>query len=130
MIPSLLVAAACLSFNVGEALVYSLQIQSRREILRLNSEPDAEDTIKLRRKKKNKYEEYSATDKRERDPLDALIDESLLKRKSLEKKRHLGRVPTNNHEITTAVETNDIRRPTFPDNRDIDPYDPTTYGFI
>ena len=87
----------------------------------------------MRRKKTNKYEAYSVTDKLDKDPLDALIDESVSKNKALKSKRHLGRIRNINNHTTSDItlDVQDVQKPIlFPDNRGIDPYDPSTYGFV
>ena len=94
-----------------------------------------------RREKKNKYGEFSKTDKLTKDPMDAMIDESYEKNRklALDLKTPKNRItqpppfPTTPTSTTTTT-TNDNKRIRneilFPDNRNIDPYDPTTYGFI
>jgi len=129
-LPSLLAAATYLSTNLSEGFQYRPQLLSRNELLLLRSEPNANDTMKVRRKKKNKYEAYSFTDKLEKDPFDALVDESLSKKKSFKNQDNIRQALSNNS-VSSDIENPDVpRRITFPDNRDIDPYDPTTYGFV
>lgn len=122
----MLVATASLSFNTVEGLLYCPRNQPSRGLILKNELNDSE-SMKVRRRKKNKYEKYSVTDKREKDPLDELIDESLLKRKSLERP---GERKFMNNRMKIDLKKYDDKRLTFPDNRDIDPYDPTTYGFV
>lgn len=82
-----------------------------------------------RRKKKNKYSQFSKADGLSQDPLDALISESEEKNRQLELEtmmRHNKPLPKD------AVQQNEKRirnQIEFPDTKTIDPYDPTTYGY-
>jgi len=83
------------------------------------------------KRKKNKYSQFSKADKIEKDPLEALLEESERKLQSLReemdpvlrKKREQERnIPAPPPEASTRLE--------FPNNKDIDPYDPTTFGYM
>jgi 16S rRNA processing protein RimM len=97
--------------------------------------------IHERRAKKNKYENFSNTDKLEKDPMETMIDEAMEKNKrfALEMKKskrsaaeeHALNISTSSmprmEEETKKRVRNEI---IFPDNRDVNPYDPTTYGYV
>jgi 16S rRNA processing protein RimM len=78
-----------------------------------------------RKKKKNKYAKFSKADKIELDPFEALIKESEEKLQSIEeeKQQKEKRDPLPAPPGTT-------RSLEFPNNKDINPYDPTTFGFV
>jgi 16S rRNA processing protein RimM len=77
-----------------------------------------------RKKKKNKYAEFSKTDKIEKDPFEALIHESEEKIKELE-------TAEQNKKIKQIPVSPEASKPLeFPNNKDIDPHDPTTFGYI
>ncbi len=87
-----------------------------------------------RKKKKNKYAKFSKTKEMALDPFEALVADSERKNKEIKKevarKKNSG-VPVLDEEEIEALKnekrTRDKRE--FPDNRTIDPYDPTTYGY-
>jgi hypothetical protein len=129
-LPSLLVAATYLGLNKGEGLLHNVRIPCRDKVFRLHSESSPDNHLKrTRKKKKNKYEEFSTTDRLEKDPFEALIDESLLKRKHLENQSLIRQDPKNDN-VSTDTIGYETRRRTFPDNKIINPYDPATYGFV
>ena len=92
------------------------------------------------KKKKNKYAKYSKTEHNSMDPLEAMIAESDAKNKEIDnlkrsqqKKASVnpqrinhydddkGDLPNQGHTKESQIK--------FPNTKDIDPYDPTTYGF-
>ena len=87
-----------------------------------------------RKKKKNKYANFSKADKLEKDPFDALIEESEAKVKEIEidKARRRNKKPPLDEATLKAQreETRERDKYQFPDLSTIDPYDPTTYGYI
>ncbi|KAL3914850.1 MAG: hypothetical protein SGILL_005921 [Bacillariaceae sp.] len=96
--------------------------------------PTDDDTTtngKRKKKKKNKYAQFSIADKIDKDPFEALMEESTQKRRSLEKeldplqqriKQTEASIPKPPPEALQKIE--------FPNNSDIDPYDPTTFGYM
>lgn len=77
-----------------------------------------------RKKKKNKYAKFSKTDDKTKDPFEALIQESEEKMKDLERVEHskkIKQIPVSS-EAAKPLE--------FPNNKDIDPYDPASFGYI
>ena len=87
-----------------------------------------------RKKKKNKYANFSKADKLEKDPFDALIEESEAKVKEIEidkARRRNKKVPLDEATLKAQREEKRERdKYQFPDLSTIDPYDPTTYGYI
>ena len=81
-------------------------------------------TIGERKKKKNKYAKFSKADKIELDPFEALVKESKQKLQSIEIENKPQRkpLPPPPEVMTKPLE--------FPNNKDINPYDPTTFGFV
>lgn len=80
-----------------------------------------------RRKKKNKYEKFSKQ-KESKDPWDLMIEESLEKGEELEKERE-----KQDPRVVAKRDPNEIRdrnKFEWPDVKKIDPYDPTTYGYV
>ena len=82
---------------------------------------------KKRKKKKNKYAKFSKAEKNELDPFEALVRESEQKLKSIEtekqqKQKEREELPPPPVAATKTLE--------FPNNKDIDPYDPMTFGFV
>lgn len=76
-----------------------------------------------RRKKKNKYANFSKTDKRTQDPLEELIAESTTRVRQLEADQKKQPIKPIQHEDLEEIQI------LFPDTKTIDPYDPTTYGY-
>ena len=111
-----------------------------------------------RRKKQNKYANLSKTDNLSMDPLDAMLVESRTKlsqmyredSKPLKRRRKLstieytsleaidrllddrdtGGMRSSIDELEEMEETRERNKRIFPDVQTIDPYDPTTYGYI
>jgi ribosomal 30S subunit maturation factor RimM len=111
-----------------------------------------------RRKKQNKYANLSKTDNLSMDPLDAMLVESRTKlsemyredSKPMKRRRKLstieytsleaidrllddrdtGGMKSGIHELEKMEETRERNKRIFPDVQTIDPYDPTTYGYI
>ena len=85
-------------------------------------------TASFRKKKKNKYAKFSKADKIELDPFEALIQESEQKLQSIElendklEKQKRKPLPPPPEASTKTLE--------FPNNKDIDPYDPQSFGFV
>jgi len=78
-----------------------------------------------RKTKKNKYAKFSKADKIELDPFEALVKESEQKLQSIELEKQQPKrdpLPPPPEASTKPLE--------FPNNKDIDPYDPTTFGFV
>jgi 16S rRNA processing protein RimM len=77
-----------------------------------------------RRQKKNKYANFSKTDKLTKDPLEVMVEQALEKNRLLrdEQGQQLHEVDYNKPRTRNEI--------LFPDNRQIDPYDPTTYGYV
>jgi 16S rRNA processing protein RimM len=74
------------------------------------------------KKKKNKYAQFSKADKAEKDPLETLIEESKEKLNDLRiEKEQIKKVPES-PEVSKILE--------FPNNKDINPSDPSTFGFV
>jgi len=136
MISHLFPAAAYICNNIGGGLSLSQRILNHHQYQNLptfrwatsNDELNEFDSTKLRRKKKNKYASLSATDKLDKDPLEALIDESVSKNKDLEVQRRF-KSKANRHAMLDT-QTHSVPKPIFPDNKNIHPYDPSTYGFV
>lgn len=82
-----------------------------------------------RRKKKNKYADFSKADKLKKDPMEAMIDEAEEKNQELKKqvRREKNQIVEEEIDFDEKRGRNEIL---FPDNRAIDPYDPTTYGYV
>lgn len=87
-----------------------------------------------RRKKKNKYAKFSKTGAQELDPLEQLMVDSQQKNKQLENEiaeKKNKRVELDADAIEALKhEKRDRDKREFPDNKTIDPYDPTTYGYV
>lgn len=77
-----------------------------------------------KKKKKNKYAKFSKADKFEKDPLELLVEESEEKVKAIETEK----AEKNMKVIPVSPEAK--KRLEFPNNKDIDPYDPSTFGYI
>ena len=86
-----------------------------------------------RKKKKNKYANFSKADKLEKDPFEALVEESEAKVKEIEidkARRRNKKVPLDEATLKAQREEKRERdKYQFPDLNTIDPYDPTTYGY-
>lgn len=95
------------------------------------SSADQQPPRQEKRKKKNKYSEFSNTDALDRDPMEALIAESQEKLSELEQEqsqRQKQKQSLNNHVDTIAT----LSRIDFPDAKTagFDPYNPVTFGFV
>jgi 16S rRNA processing protein RimM len=89
------------------------------------------------KKKKNKYAHFSKTDNIDKDPLDVMLEESQQKlqalqdelnpiqRRKRQQEQAMASLPLKE---VAAVAT--ITNLEFPNTRDIDPYDPSTFGYI
>ena len=77
-----------------------------------------------RKQKKNKYAKFSKADKNTIDPYEQLIQESKEKVKQLEQEQKQQAVP----DIPIPKELS--QRLEFPNNKDIDPYEPATFGYV
>ena len=86
-----------------------------------------------KKKKKNKYANFSKAEKMEVDPLDALIAASEEKNKKIEEQaaqKKNRKVPLDKEALLALKnEKRDRNKRQFPDTKKIDPYDPTTYGY-
>jgi hypothetical protein len=116
---------------------------------------DSSPNARTRTKKKNKYADFSKADNLSMDPLDAMIFESRTKlremysedSKSLKRRRKLSTSEISSLEAVDRLlsdyrdmgvnqgaaeveETRERNKRVFPDTTTIDPYDPTTYGYI
>lgn len=77
-----------------------------------------------RKKKKNKYEKFSKVQE-DKDPFDDLLAETQQKVAELEREKQ-------EKKIKAQPKAKNVPPPpkiTFPDNKEIDPYDPTTFGY-
>ena len=101
-------------FHTSSSNIYQSQIQKKNLFA---SSADK----KTRKKKKNKYAKFSKADKVEKDPFETLLEESKEKMNELKSSKERPQV----QESPEASE-----RLEFPNNKDIDPYDPTTFGYI
>jgi len=108
----------------------------------LFASPPPNSTMK-NKEKRNKYAKFSKVETNESalDPLEALIRESeaklLLLEQEMEAKkkgrhgRKYGQETTNvNIPLSLSIPADTTRRLNFPNNKHIDPYDPTTFGFV
>jgi 16S rRNA processing protein RimM len=86
-----------------------------------------------RRRKANKYDQFSKIDKLDVDPFESLMAESLEKNKILEQEKLSSRNRSTAKTKTTFAiddEMQPARPMSFPDTKSIDPYDPKTFGYI
>jgi 16S rRNA processing protein RimM len=89
-----------------------------------------------RKKKKNKYAKFSKADKVAQDPFQALVKESEEKLNQInnDKDQARDKPSTTRTGTATATATSTSQEETkplqYPNNKDIDPYDPTTFGYI
>lgn len=82
-----------------------------------------------RRRRKNKYEQFSNVDQNAIDPFEAMIADSLQRNKQLEEELAAGRRRSRSTN-KSAPDIQPLAPLTFPDTKSIDPYDPTTFGYI
>ena len=109
-----------LPFNILHSLPKSHPFHHRSNT-RLHSSPDDSPDPPKRRRKKNKYASFSkAPADGEADPYEALVASCT------EASSRLASPSLSPPSAAAANKTN----ATFPDNKDIDPYDPSTYGWI
>ncbi len=89
-------------------------------------------TNNKRKKKKNKYAKFSKADKIELDPLEALVQESKQKLKSIELEQQTAKqqAQQQQQEQLPPPPEGSTKTLEFPNNKYIDPYDPTTFGFV
>lgn len=82
-----------------------------------------------RKEKKNKYAKFSKVESSEStiDPLEALIRES--EEKIIKLQLEMEMAKKGRQQVKPATPNAD-KRLNFPNNKDIDPYDPTTFGFV
>ena len=92
-----------------------------------SSKTTTEQEKKRKKKKKNKYAKFSKADKVEKDPFETLLKESEEKMEQLKSEKEQRRTQ---QVAVSPQEEESTRRLEFPNNKDIDPYDPTTFGYI
>ena len=85
---------------------------------------DSQEAAPKRRRKKNKYAKFSKI-KQETDPFEDLLAESQQKKATLDREKQERR-----RKRKPAVKVEPLGKIEFPDNKGIDPYDPTTFGYI
>jgi 16S rRNA processing protein RimM len=90
----------------------------------VDKDPKGQPQPQQRKKKKNKYAKFSKADKKTIDPYEELIQESKEKIKQLEMEQQKQAIP----DIPMPKEFS--QRLEFPNNKDIDPYDPTSFGYV
>ena len=131
------------------------QTYSRRSFVRDARRPREETNTAndAPKKKKNKYANFSKADGLALDPMDALISESRSKLKELQSKSNTRRRKNDSNKVTSLEAVDDLlaaagiafdddqdidardeprerNKRQFPDTTSIDPYDPTTYGYV
>ena len=100
--------------------------RQRKGVYLLSSMNGDNDNPKKRKKKKNKYAKFSKTDQLTADPLESMIQESKQQLQELsEKKKKKQQQPSK-----AAAAAKESMKLEFPNTREIDPYDPTTYGYV
>lgn len=84
------------------------------------------------KKKKNKYAKFSKADQQQMDPLETMIAESNMENEKIQQKQKAQKKQSINPQRVPIIQEEEYKgeRMSFPDTRTIDPYDPTTYGFI
>lgn len=130
------IVAPCIFAIASEAFAIPIQLQSLRHNIGTTSTrilvfPDEPET--KRRIKKNKYANFSTADKIQVDPFEALLNESEQKNKELKKeiaKKENKKIELDEETLEAMKkEKRDRNKLLFPDNKSIDPYDPSTYGY-
>lgn len=130
-----------LTFTIVVSLALAISLEAfviQRDLQRhiggttgLFARPDEPGTT--RRIKKNKYANFSKADKIQADPFDTLINESDQKNKELEKeiaKKKNQKIELDEETLEAMKkEKRERNKILFPDNKTIDPYDPSTYGY-
>jgi 16S rRNA processing protein RimM len=91
--------------------------------------------LPTRRRKKNKYEQFSKVESLELDPFEALIAESteqnmLLQDELIDKRNRRNRDSSSSSSLPSAPIVMETPPMYFPDVKTIDPYDPTTFGYV
>jgi len=109
-----------LLFFHGSTVCALLFSRSGRHELTLRAENS--DT---RRKKKNKYGQFSRVDDQKLDPFEQLLEESEKKLEAIDTDKEASR---RNFQKPVAIEP--LPPIQFMDSKDIDPYDPTSFGYI
>eukprot|EP00588_Corethron_pennatum_P012006 CAMPEP_0194275162 /NCGR_PEP_ID=MMETSP0169-20130528/8072_1 /TAXON_ID=218684 /ORGANISM="Corethron pennatum, Strain L29A3" /LENGTH=348 /DNA_ID=CAMNT_0039018559 /DNA_START=116 /DNA_END=1162 /DNA_ORIENTATION=- len=84
--------------------------------------PPENSTVR-RRKKKNKYEKFSKVNSSGPDPFEQMLAEA-------ERKKSLPSPPPDDTAMFSAFERVASPRQEFPDAAEVDPLDPTTFGFV
>eukprot|EP00977_Amphora_coffeiformis_P027343 scaffold34604_cov164-Amphora_coffeaeformis.AAC.11 len=103
--------------------------QERRQPFQATADSSDDATTNTRRRRKrNKYAEFSKV-KQETDPLEELLAESQQKQAALEQEAQARR-QRNQQQRKPAVPVQPIDKIEFPDNKEINPYDPATFGYI
>lgn len=93
-------------------------------------EPDSSSQQQARRRKKNKYEKFSKVEG-EVDPMDKLIAESNQKLEELEQENVFNDPKHQLQRMASDIFEESRNRPMFfPDTKNIDPYDPATFGYV
>ena len=87
------------------------------------------DTQVKRRRKKNKYGQFSKADQLDIDPFEAMIAEAVKENEHLEEELSKTN-PRHQHQAPDVPIILDTPAMSFPDTRAIDPYDPTTFGYL
>ena len=96
----------------------------------LNMPGVSEQPSKTRRKKTNKYAKFSKSAAAELDPWETMMKDSLLKRQGIQNEivaKDRRKAAPREYDPTEIRERNKFE---WPDVREIDPYDPTTYGYV
>lgn len=112
------------SHTVTSCRTFSQQITSIYATTTVTDEDVTDESPKKRRRKKNKYANFSKV-KQEIDPVEELLAESQRKQADLEQERQEKR-----RKRKPQVKVEPLTKIQFPDNKNIDPYDPTTFGYI
>ena len=113
-------------FHVSDLPIETAR-SSRFPFLLYSSLRDAKEVLPRKKKqKKNKYAEFSKVDKQRHDPFEAMVEES--KQKVLE----LEQAQKSKNDMSSQVneQTKPVQQIVFPNVKDIDPYDPTTFGYV
>jgi len=121
----LMLSTLCSSFTTIPSISFST--------LKTTSSNKMTTNLNERRKKKNKYANFSKADKLTKDPFEELVSESEEKKKKMQVenlKKQNKPIPLDEEtEREMREEKRERNKTEFPDTRTIDPYDPTTYGF-
>lgn len=106
---------------------------SSSTLLWANNPYGTPDKPKKRREKKNKYAKKSS--QQTKDPFELLMEESQNKLEEIKKEKAAKANKTKNKRVKTTTKEieafkSEPRHFVFPDNKDIDPNDPASFGFI